>query len=136
MITLKYEVSLFSTEITYSFGEASIPEVLDHVACFLRACSYTLDGLVEAGEDDLIFSQSEYDAVIADERQMAVDELLAKSTTPSDSCYTSKEISDAVSRCSSSHSLSLREELLGELWRMKNKKREPCAQIKEENEHR
>jgi len=133
MITLKYEVGLFSTEITYSFGDVSMPEVLDHVARFLRACSYTLDGLVEAGEDDLIFSQSEYDAVIADERQMAVDELLAKSTTPSDSCYTSKEISDAVSRCSSSHSLSLREELLGELWRMKNKKREPCAQIKEEN---
>ena len=132
MITLKYEVGLLSTEITYSFGDVSMPEVLDHVARFLRACSYTLDGLVEAGEDDLIFSQSEYDAVIADERQMAVDELLAKSTTPSDSCYTSKEISDAVSRCSSSH--SLREELLGELWRMKNKKREPCAQIKEENE--
>lgn len=132
MITLKYEVGLLSTEITYSFGDVSMPEVLDHVARFLRACSYTLDGLVEAGEDDFIFSQSEYDAVIADERQMAVDELLAKSTTPSDSCYTSKEISDAVSRCSSSH--SLREELLGELWRMKNKKREPCAQIKEENE--
>ena len=132
MITLKYEVGLLSTEITYSFGDVSMPEVLDHVTRFLRACSYTLDGLVEAGEDDFIFSQSEYDAVIADERQMAVDELLAKSTTPSDSCYTSKEISDAVSRCSSSH--SLREELLGELWRMKNKKREPCAQIKEENE--
>ena len=132
MITLKYE-GLFSTEITYSFGDVSMPEVLDHVARFLRACSYTLDGLVEAGEDDFIFSQDEYDAVIADERQMAVDELLAKYTTPSsDSCYTSKEISDAVSRCSSSH--SLREELLGELWRMKNKKREPCAQIKEENE--